>query len=214
VALQSETPPQGAVGVFEEEAEMARHEADREDLWRDAVGITSRAELLIESRPEPVLVGFRDNGWFSIYFGQDVMLLFTPDGGLRRAYRSGDLFRTQGMTLARLRRSRTPQETVLQRTDLSTVELAEFRAWVRSVLEAFRSHLAAGRVAVLREVNRLPRPLLEAVNEQLRVVLTTDRFLAPAIRGKAYRPKDSAGRAPATRLERQPPAEDRTAGVP
>ena len=163
---------------------MARHEADREDLWAETVGLTSRAELIGESNSPSILVGFRDNGWFSMYFGQDVMLQFTPEGGLRRAYRNGDLFRTQGTTLARLRRQRSAEETTLLRCDLSAEELQEFRAWTVNTLADFVTDLTTGRLTVSREINRRSGSLLEDVAATVRQLLAADRFLAPAIPGK------------------------------
>lgn len=163
---------------------MTRGEADREDLWGKAVSLTSRAELVREGSAEPILAGFRDNGWFSIYFGQNVMLQFTPDGGLRRAYRHGDLFRTQGTTLARLRRQRTDEETTLLRFDLPPDELREFRAWLIQTMDEFRIELTSGRLTVSREINRRPAPLLNEVLAAVRQILSADRFLSPAIPGK------------------------------
>jgi hypothetical protein len=162
---------------------MARHEADREDLWAEAVSLVSRAELMLEGSSEPILAGFRDNGWFSIYFGQDVMLQFTPDGGLRRAYRQGDLYRSQGTTLARLRRQRTAEETTLLRFDLPPDELKEFRAWMIQTMDEFHTELTSGRLTVSREINRRPAPLLNEVLAAVRLILSAENFLAPAIPG-------------------------------
>ena len=163
---------------------MARHESDREDIWAEAVAMTSRAELSGSAVTSPILVGFRDNGWFSVYFGQDVMLQFTADGGLRRAFRQGQLFRTQGATLARLERQRTDAETVLDRHDLNAEELAEFQLWVRERIVELADLLAAGELEMRREINVRPEPLLDSVTAMLQRILTADRFLAPAIRGK------------------------------
>lgn len=163
---------------------MARHEADREDLWEEAVSLTSRAELIVPGHSQPILVGFRDNGWFSLYFGQDVMLQFTPDGGLRRAYRHGNLYRTQGTTLARLQRQRFEDESTLLRHDLSAEELAEFRAWSISMMEDFCQSLTSGRLTVSRAISCRPGPFLNEVLVAVRQILATDRFLAPAIPGK------------------------------
>src|SRR5262245_54153743 len=102
---------------------MARQESDREDLWAEAVALTSRVEFRRSDDERPILIGFRDTGWCSIYVGQDLMLQFTPAGGLRRAFRDGDLYRTQGTTLSRLRRQRSAAETTLLRSDLSAEEL-------------------------------------------------------------------------------------------
>lgn len=163
---------------------MARHEADREDLWAEAVSLTSRVGLIGKPDSPPILVGFRNNGWFSIYFGQDVMLQFTKDGGLRRAYRHGDLYRTQGATLARLRRQRSDEETTLLRQDLSPEELQEFRDWVLQTLDDFRASLAAGRLTAAREISTRPGPLQQDVLAAVQQILAAGRFLAPAIAGK------------------------------
>jgi hypothetical protein len=164
---------------------VAHHEADREDLWAEAVAMTSRAELVGPAFAEPILVGFRNNGWFSIYFGQDVMLQFTAEGELRRAYRLGELLRTQGTTLARLVRRRSDTETVLARHDLSAQELAAFEQWTRGLVAQFAQQLAAGtQMEVRREINCHPEPLLDRVAAMLQRILQASRFLAPAIRGK------------------------------
>ncbi len=163
---------------------MALHEADREDLWAEAVSLTSRAELVFDPPSEPILAGFRENGWFSLYFGQDVMLQFTPEGGLRRAYRSGDLYRTQGTALARLRRHRRADETSLLRHDLSEEELHGFQVWTRTLLEELGESITSGRLTVSREIHRRPEPLLNEVLAAIRRILETGQFLAPAIPGK------------------------------
>lgn len=163
---------------------MALHETDREDLWAEAVSLTSRAELLFAPSSEPILVGFRENGWFSVYFGQDVMLQFTPEGGLRRAYRAGELYRTQGTTLGRLRRHRTAKETSLLRHDLSEEELHDFQNWTRPLLEELCESITLGQLTVSREINRRPEPLLNEILAALRRILGTGQFLAPAIPGK------------------------------
>jgi hypothetical protein len=173
-------------------AHMARRETDREDLWAEAVALTVRAELFLPGRIEPILIGRRPNGWWSIYFGQDVMLQFTAEGRLRRAYRAGELFRTQGTTLARLTRERTASETILRRHDLAADELSEFRTWMRAELAeldaAFQSdavivqRLALPDLGEIRDRER--KYFLTEATRTLHTILTADRFLAPAIRGK------------------------------
>jgi hypothetical protein len=160
---------------------MARQESDREDLWAEAVSLISRAELAVTDQPSPVIAGYRSEGWCTFYFGQDVMLQFTSAGGLRRAYRHGDLFRTQGDALCRLRRGRAANETTLWRHDLTPVELAEFRDWSHALLAALQTALSTGRVTVLREVNSGPEPLLERLAHSLEQILAAEPFLAPPI---------------------------------
>jgi hypothetical protein len=167
---------------------MARHESDRDDLWAEAVALTSRAELKLPGRTEPVLVGQRTNGWWSIYFGQDVMLQFTANGQLRRAFRDGNLYRTQGATLARLTRERTATETILRRHDLSAEALAEFRTWTHDLLFELRSALDSRTAAVERLAlpcaDQAQASFLEETRQMLQTIFAVEDFLAPAIRGK------------------------------
>jgi hypothetical protein len=164
---------------------MARQESDREDLWAEAIALTSRIELADAGPFAPVLIGYRDNGWLSFYFGQDVMLQFTSEGELRRAYRNGELFRTQGDRLSRLRRSRPPEETALLRYDLSPSELADFQSWVHAALRELKTAISHNRARVLREVNAGSAPLLSRIQESLDQILAAERFLAPAITRRA-----------------------------
>ena len=160
---------------------MARQESDREDLWAEAVALTSRVELTIAGQPSPLLIGYRDNGWISFYFGQDVMLQFTAESELRRAYRQGDLYRTAGDRLSRLRRSRSPQETALLRYDLSPSELIDFQDWALATLRALETALSTNQADILREVNAGQAPLLPRIQTSLQQILSAERFLAPAI---------------------------------
>lgn len=163
---------------------MARHETDREDLWAEAVAMTSRVELSIEGQLFPLLIGYRDNGWCSIYFGQDEMWQFTTDGELRRAFRHGDLFRSQGTTLARLQRQRSAEETTLLRHDLTPDELARFQRETYDRMRQLQEAISSGRVSIRREVHGGPGTLLENISETLNKILHAGRFLAPAITGK------------------------------
>jgi hypothetical protein len=110
---------------------MARNEADREDLIREAVALTERAELQCTSFPEAVTVGYRTTGAFSVFFGQDPVYQFDPDYRLRRAFENGSLFRSHETTLARMIRQRTEEQTLLIRSDLLPDELASRRRSVQ-----------------------------------------------------------------------------------
>jgi hypothetical protein len=131
---------------------MARIEADREDIWGEARALSPRIELQIPCLEGPVVAGFREvqQGW-SFYFGQDPVYHFDEAGRLRRAYRSGELFRTQGATLARLVRVRTEAESTLSRHDLTAEELAEFLEEMRAALQQVSRALADGTAVVIRE---------------------------------------------------------------
>ena len=131
---------------------MARHETDREDLMREATALRERVELRMAGELEPVFAGWRADGRFSLYFGADPAFHFDADGSLRRAFLEGDLYRSQGSTLAKLRRTRTATETTLLRHDLDSRELEQFFAKLRERLMALRAAIETGAIEGCREV--------------------------------------------------------------
>jgi hypothetical protein len=131
---------------------MARHEADREDLMAEATALRERAELELPGAVERVVAGFRDNGGCSIYFGPDPVFHFDDGGGLRRAFVGGDLYRSQGKTLARLTRTRTGSAVHLVRHDLDSHELARFLSGMRRYLERLHESLLNGSARVVQQV--------------------------------------------------------------
>jgi len=159
---------------------MARHEADREDLFAEGTALSTRIELVLPGETEPVVAGCRPTGAWSVYFGGDPCYHFDPEGGLRRAFAGGYLYRTQGDTLARLRRERTEVEVVLERTDLLPSELEAFVAEVRTRLSALENSLLSGTATTRRR-----QPEGADVERQLRFaiqkILATRGQLAPAI---------------------------------
>ncbi|MDA1017654.1 MAG: hypothetical protein O3A00_24745 [Planctomycetota bacterium] len=114
---------------------MAKSESDREDLMREATALVERIEFRISDEAQPIVAGFRRDGRFSIYFDADLVYHFDEQHRLRRAFVDGDLYRTQGTTLARLRRERTQSQTVLRSHDLSADELADFRTALMNRLQ-------------------------------------------------------------------------------
>src|SRR5262245_20290969 len=131
---------------------MARHETDREDLMAEATALRQRVELELPGVADHVVAGFRDSGVCSIYFGADPVFHFDADGALRRAFVAGDLYRSQGNTLARLTRTRADREVHLVRHDLDPAELAGFIAAMRSQLERLQDVLANDSARVVQEV--------------------------------------------------------------
>ena len=112
-----------------------RIEADREDLMAEAVNLRERIELKVPGidHPEP-------------------MCRFDSDAQLRRAVRGGQLYRTQGGTLAQLTRVRHEDVTNLERRDLSPTEVEAFLGLVAADLRHLNDEVIAGRCEVLREV--------------------------------------------------------------
>lgn len=162
---------------------MARHESDREDLMQEATGLARRVEWQVSFITDPVVAGFKTNGACSVYFGAEPVLQFDPSGRLRRAFFDGFLFRTQGSTLARLQRNRTPEATQLVRHDLDDSELAAFRvqacSWLRLLLQA----IDLGEAVRLRQVPEEDEVVLDLC-VALRAALGEGLPLAAAIAGK------------------------------
>src|SRR5436190_17503305 len=123
---------------------MARHEAEREDLMAEATALRERIEYSVPGLSEPVVAGFRESGQWSIYFGSDPVYHFAADGALRRAFLEGDLFRSQGTTLARLTRVRTGDEVQLVRHDLAAAELEQFADRMKERLASLKGAIETG----------------------------------------------------------------------
>lgn len=162
---------------------MARQESDREDLIREAVALTTRAELLFDDFEEPVTIGFRSNNAMSIFVGQDPVYQFDPQGALRRAYVDGFLFRSQHNTLARMHRVRTETETVLSRTDLTPDELTQFRDAMLRCVKTLQSAVDDGRFKVIRSV---PESLgwREVLHAELERILNAAPWLSSKINAR------------------------------
>lgn len=132
---------------------MARHEQDREDLIVEARALVNRAELRVPGATEPVVLGQRTNGWFSVYFHPELVFHFNEQGQLRRAYVAGLMYRSGPLGLARLRRNREGvSASELLRDDLSPAECEEFLLQLATQLRGLMEYLRQGRVEVLREV--------------------------------------------------------------
>jgi hypothetical protein len=157
---------------------MARAESDREDLIREATALRNRVEWQIPGEIEPVLAGARPDGSLSVYFGADPVYQFSADGGLRRAYVDGFLYRTQGKTLARLSRHRSAEKTVLQRRDLSASDQAEFLQRMDERLSHLAQCVATGTFRELRSVSDGSRPRYESL---IRAAIDAESRLAPSI---------------------------------
>ncbi len=162
---------------------MARTEADREDLLQEATALRRRVEFVVPGDSQPIVAGIRAGGELSIYFGADSAFHFDAHGHLRRAFADGLLYRTQGTTLARLRRERTPSATTLVRHDLTVDELNAFVTDLRQRLQSVRAAISEGHVRVVRQVpedDELMGLLIRRIDE----ILSSGPSLAPAIRGK------------------------------
>jgi hypothetical protein len=162
---------------------MARNEADREDLIREAIALVRRTELATDDLAESITIGFRSNGAMSVFVGQDPVYQFDPAGRLRRAFVGGFLFRSQQGTLAKLNRNRTSDRTILQRHDLNADELQHFRRDMDCCLSTVRSALTEGR---MRQVRTVPADV-DLIPEILTFLASTDHvehWLSTEIRAR------------------------------
>ncbi len=162
---------------------MGRVEADREDLMREAKALRRRGEFAIPRGGASVVAGFRDDGALSVYFGADPCYHFDDSGRLRRAFVEGSLYRTQGATMARLKRVRDATVTELRRQDLSADDLRTFLATCRAQLEGFLERLAQGQAVCLQQIPA-DVDLVSELRARLQELLQQPLSLAPQIAGK------------------------------
>ena len=147
---------------------MSRQEAEREDLMAEATALRERIEYSVPGMAEPVVAGFRTSGQWSVYFGSDPTYHFAGGGALRRAFLGGDLYRSQGKSLARLVRTRTADEVQLVRHDLTAAELAQFMARMKADLASLKTAIETESAQVARQVPEdadLEKKLLAALND-------------------------------------------------
>lgn len=131
---------------------MAKQERDREDLMREATALVERAEFNVAGRDEPVVAGFWRDGRFSIYFGGDPVYQFASEGGLRKAFVAGKIYRSSRAGLAELTRRRAAEMTSeLVRRDLSNDETERFLTSMHEELRALDAALSGSAVQVVRE---------------------------------------------------------------
>jgi hypothetical protein len=162
---------------------MSRDESDREDLMREATALVYRAEIRVPSEADPVVAGFRRDGSLAVYFGSDPVYQFDDTGRLRRGFVDGVLYRTQGGTLARMTRHRTPEATELHRHDLTGEELQTFLKRMLGRISVFRGWLAADEYEVVEAVPA-PCDVLPRLTAFLTDVLVQTEPLAPPVPGR------------------------------
>ena len=131
---------------------MAREQHDREDLLADAKSLVERVRLEIPGHDEPVIVGFRQDGGASFYFGAQPAYHFTSAGKLRRAYSDEFLYKAERGQLVEMRRDRSPGTVNLLRHVLDANEQRAFIGRTRQQLQALRAALAEGKFKVSGQV--------------------------------------------------------------
>ena len=125
---------------------MARDAHDREDLLRDAKGLSPRVELTVEPAAGPsitLFAGFRVAA-ASLYFGQDEVYHFNDRGELRRAYLADELLKADAGRLVAMRRERSDAEVALVCRPMASTEQQLLLAELAGRLAALGATLAAG----------------------------------------------------------------------
>jgi hypothetical protein len=148
---------------------MARQEQDREDLLREARALVHRGEFCLADFPEPVVIGFRQNGAPSIFVGQDPALHFTTDNHLRRGYVDGLLLKAMGGRLIQMRRVRAQGEVQLRSTPLTDPQQAALLVRVADWLSRVAQALQSGRFELAGAVPEQADLTAEATDWLLRI---------------------------------------------
>lgn len=159
---------------------MARHSSDREDLMAEAVTLLPRISFLVPNSKEEIVAGQRADGRWSIFFGGDPVYQFDAHDRLRRAFVAGELYRSQGTTLARLTRQESQHETVLLRHDLSGEELTQFFQRLRQYLQTVADAIARETAQILICIPPDTGYLAELANS-IQNVLQGGDTLSPAL---------------------------------
>ena len=160
---------------------MAKHSSDKDDLMAEVNALSPRVAILLPGIDAEIIAGRRSDGRWSVFFGGDPVYHFDAHNSLRRAFFAGNLYRSQGTTLARLTRQSTPAETVLLRHDLDKAELTTFLHHMRCDLARLAQSLNSGNYTVRQtipiDVNFLPE-----LTSHLIHVLNCVCLLAPALK--------------------------------
>ena len=157
---------------------MARHEADREDLFEEFRSAVHKWELRQPDLEDVWMTGVRKDGRFSLYCGPDPCYHFDSSGRLLRAFVNGALYRTQGATLAQMVRRRTSTETQLLRHDLTLSEVDEFRVRMQAIIESLVLAIQQSEVDVLRVESDADLPTI--ILPRLQQILDSQCEFAPA----------------------------------
>lgn len=162
---------------------MAQHEADRDDLFAELQSCPQRYELQLPDG-SIITIGVRRDERLSLYFSQDEVYHLLPPAALTRAYVAPWLYRTQGETLARLRRERTPDVTTLIRSDLTEREWADFRQRLLDLINLLVSSARSGDWRALRLHASEPSTALADLQARLERIVEQGVTLAPPFPGR------------------------------
>ncbi|MDZ4820974.1 MAG: hypothetical protein SGJ20_18570 [Planctomycetota bacterium] len=131
---------------------MARKEADREDLLRDAVAFKDRALFSVPGMQGEIFVGLRDDNAGSIYVGADPVYHFNAQQQLRRAFVDGLLYKAEQGKLVVMERQRSAEATILESRQLSVEEAKQFVQRMQSLLVQICAALLSSSVTLIGQV--------------------------------------------------------------
>lgn len=131
---------------------MAKDAHDREDLLRDATGYVQRVELRVEGVKPEIFCGFREQGAFSLYWGQDEVFQFNADWALRRGYWQSRMIASYLHQLHWLNRDATEARAKLSREAFSNDQQAEFGQNLATRLRLLKRAIDEGTYEVLGQV--------------------------------------------------------------
>ncbi len=154
----------------------------------EATALVERSEIACAAFRDPVVLGFRRDGSFSLFLGQDPVYQFDVAARLRRAFRDGLLYRSQHSGLAQLRRIRTATETILQREDLTAEQLDEFRNAMVATVGRLLQALESSAYQVCRSVPDSCFVVPRVIPYLRRIVESPDPWLSSAIRARRIVP--------------------------
>ncbi len=118
---------------------MALEEHDREDLVRDGRAFAYRGETRINE--EPVFVGVREDGRWSVYWGNRCVWQFDQGGTIRRAHWRNCRISRESDKLVWLTPQARGARLQFIRTVLEEKELHEFQQETERALQVLRVHL-------------------------------------------------------------------------
>jgi hypothetical protein len=94
---------------------MAINREPRENLMRDATAYSRRLSIQNSTEPEPVFAGIRQQGGWSVYFGEDPVFQFNAQSQLRRAHFKNQNYAAAAGKLLLLHRDRSGGHVEIQR---------------------------------------------------------------------------------------------------
>lgn len=108
-----------------ENHKLAIEEHDREDLLRDGRMMPLRGEISIDG--VTVVVGFRDRGGLSLYWGADPVFQFNTRQELRRVFLNQERYAAEGGRLGLLSRDKRGGRVVFVRDEIDDAAELELR---------------------------------------------------------------------------------------